>query len=64
MLDITRGMVKKVIHFNSKTPSFYNKMYTQIFHEHISIKMFNKSTISFVARINYYENLGDFYRNL
>ena len=35
MLDITIGMIKKVIHFNGKTPSFYNMMYTQIFHEHI-----------------------------
>ena len=35
VLDITIGMIKKVIHLNSKTPSFYNMMYTQIFREHI-----------------------------
>ena len=43
------GMIKKVIHFNRKTPSFCNMMYTHIFYEHISIKFFNKSTISFVV---------------
>ena len=26
---------EKVIDFNGKTPSFYNMMYTQIFHKHI-----------------------------
>ena len=35
VLDITIGMIKKVIHFNGKTPSFYNMMYTQIIHKHI-----------------------------
>ena len=49
MLDITIGMIKKVIHFNGKTSLFYNVMHTQIFHEHRSIKFFNKSTISFVV---------------
>ena len=39
MLDVTIGMIKKVIHFNGKTLSCYN-MYTQIFHKHI-----NKSTL-------------------
>ena len=29
MIDITIGMIKKVIHLNGKTPSFYNMMYTQ-----------------------------------
>ena len=35
MLDITIGMIKKVMHFNGKTHSFYSMMYTQMFHEHI-----------------------------
>ena len=35
VLDITIVMIKKVIHFNGKTPSFYNMMYIQIFHKHI-----------------------------
>ena len=35
VLDITMGMIKKVIHFNGKTPSFYNMEYTQIFLKHI-----------------------------
>ena len=50
VLDITIGMIKKVIHFNGNTPSFY-MMYTQIFHKHISIKFFNKA--SFVVGINH-----------
>ena len=41
MLDITIGMIKKVIHFNGKTPS--HKYFINI-----SIKFFNKSTLSFV----------------
>ena len=45
MLDITIGMIKKVKNFHGKTPSFYNMMYTQ----NISIKFFNKSTLSFVV---------------
>ena len=28
-------LIKKVTHFNGKTPSFYNMMNTQIFHKHI-----------------------------
>ena len=48
MLDITLGMIKKVIHFNGKTPSFYNMMYTK-YSINISIKFFNKSTLSFVV---------------
>ena len=35
VLNIAIGMIKKVIHFDGKTPSFYNMMYTQIFHKHI-----------------------------
>ena len=35
VLDITLGMIRKVTHFNGKTPLFYNMMYTQIFHKHI-----------------------------
>ena len=56
VLDITdnekeKGMTKKVIHFNGKTPSFYNMMYIQIFHKHIyqTYLFFNKSTHSFVV---------------
>ena len=36
VLDIIIGMIEKVIYFNSKTPSFYNMTYTQIFHKHIN----------------------------
>ena len=55
MLDITIGMIKKVKHFNGKTPSFYNMMYTQININtiNISIKFFNKSPLSFFVWINY-----------
>ena len=35
VLHITIGMIRKVTHFNGKTPLFYNMMYTQIFHKHI-----------------------------
>ena len=35
VLDITMDMIKKVKHFNGKTPSFYNMEYTQIVHKHI-----------------------------
>ena len=36
VLDLTTGIIEKVIHFNGKTPSFYTIMYTQIFHKHIN----------------------------
>ena len=32
VLDFTIGMVKKVIHFNGKSPSFCNMMLIQMFH--------------------------------
>ena len=46
MLDISIGIIKKVIHFKGKTPSFYNMTYIQIFHNY---EFFNKSTYSFVV---------------
>ena len=51
VLDITIGMIKKVNHFNNKTPSFYNMMYTQIFHKHIQ-QVFKKIN-NFAVQINY-----------
>ena len=48
MLNSTIGMIKKAIHFNGETPSFYNMVYTKI-SINISIKFFNKSTSSFVV---------------
>ena len=41
MPAITIGMIKKVIHFNDKTPSFYNMMYTQIFNKHNYLASFS-----------------------
>ena len=49
MLDITIGMIKKVIYFNGKTNSFYNMICKRKYSINISIKFFNKSTISFVV---------------
>ena len=41
VLDITMGIIKKVIHFNGKTHSFYNMMYTQIFHKRNYLSCFS-----------------------
>ena len=49
VLDITIGMIKKVIHFNGETPSFYNMMYIQIFHKHI-FQVFNKSMYELITK--------------
>ena len=47
VLDITIGMIKKVIHSNGKNPSFYN--ITHNYFINISLKIFKKSMNSFVV---------------
>ena len=47
VFDFTIRMIKKVIHFNRESPSFYR------YFINISIKFFNKSSNSFVLLINY-----------
>ena len=41
MLDITIGMIKKVIHFHCENHSFFNMLLTQICHLHI-YQVFNE----------------------